>query len=126
LPCGCSSSKPPLEADSEEERESARKAAAADCLGPGFLDSDTEDEEVATYPNVQQPTQAPQAPEARRTSCHDAYLESGNCKPMMLAMCCGVMNGKGKITELDEELYATLLKKVKLKHKVNKKVHRRG
>jgi hypothetical protein len=121
LPCGHSSSKPPSEVDLEEEREFTQKAAAADCFGPGFLDSDTEDEEEATDPNVQQPTQTPQAPEARRTSCHDAYLEFGNCKPMMLAICCGVMNGKRKIAEMDEEPYATLLKKVKLKHKVNKK-----
>jgi hypothetical protein len=70
-----------------------------------------------TDPNRQQATQAPQA---TRTSCHDAYLEAGNCKPMMLAMCCGVMNGEWKITELDEEPYVTLLKKVKLKQKVNK------
>jgi hypothetical protein len=89
-----------------------------------LIDSDTSSDECSkNRPEIT--TQAPQAPQkaplVSRTSCYDAYLEAGNCKPMMLAMCCGVMNGKWKITELDEEPYATLLKKVKLKQKVNKK-----
>ena len=78
---------------------------AADCLG--LLDSDSDLDKIPQAP------QAPQmAPPVSRTSCHDAYLEAGNCKLMMLTMCCGVMNDKCKIPELDEEPYTTLLKKV--------------
>ena len=52
--------------------------------------------------------------------CQDLYEINQNSKSLLLAMCCGVLNGKWQIRELDVEPYLSLLKNVKLKFKVGK------
>jgi hypothetical protein len=69
--------------------------------------------QIPTPPTV--PTQIPTPPTPFGPGrCESLYSEKGNNKLLLFAMCCGIKDKDGRrITELDEEPYASLGKKVK-------------